>query len=322
MVANTLGVLITYYNEKELLTQCLESLLSQTPRPDEIIVYDDASAAPAAAYIPQAYSFVKVIRGNVNRGVGYARNVLMQACQCDFIHFHDSDDMFHPDWSEKIREIIDTSDTDLILTEISSFKDEILQSKHVLGLARLTEWGGDLVRFGLSGSILVPATTFRRELGLKIGGYRTRDILPQSEDFDFHIRLAATGLKYEVLLKPLIIQRLRSNSLSSDKKECLTSAITSTKLLSRELAPQYRSDLAEAAVRLASTLYKLGYLDEARAGFTVAQSIYPVSYKSLSLPYRFIAQLGGPETAEKIGAIYRRLPYSFRHFVRQATNLT
>ena len=52
MIEPTVGVLITYFGERELLRECLESLAQQTRAVDEILVYDDASSAPPAAYVP------------------------------------------------------------------------------------------------------------------------------------------------------------------------------------------------------------------------------------------------------------------------------
>ncbi|MGH7198477.1 MAG: glycosyltransferase family 2 protein, partial [Candidatus Omnitrophota bacterium] len=40
-------MLITYHNEGELLTECLDTLLSGPDTPDEILIYDDASGDPA-----------------------------------------------------------------------------------------------------------------------------------------------------------------------------------------------------------------------------------------------------------------------------------
>src|SRR2546427_12916521 len=63
----TIGVLITYHDERELLRECLESIARQTVPPDEVLVFDDASKAPAAAYVPAGLP-VRVLRTEANRG--------------------------------------------------------------------------------------------------------------------------------------------------------------------------------------------------------------------------------------------------------------
>ena len=71
-----LSVLITYHNEGELLTECLESLFQQEDRPDEVLIYDDASSVPAEKFVK--YFPVKIIRGEKNKGPAIGRNKLWQ----------------------------------------------------------------------------------------------------------------------------------------------------------------------------------------------------------------------------------------------------
>jgi GT2 family glycosyltransferase len=71
-----LAVLLTYYNEKTLLTECLSSLASQPEPPDEVLVYDDASVFPAQDFLlfPHPFSTLKIFRGEKNRGPAFGRN--------------------------------------------------------------------------------------------------------------------------------------------------------------------------------------------------------------------------------------------------------
>ena len=131
----TLGVLVTYHNEGRLLGECLDSLLHQKERPDEVLIYDDASEAPAEDYLPKDFSG-RIIRGDVNRGPSYGRNRLLRESQSDYIHFHDADDLFYPDWCGRIRQAIEESEPDVVFTEISSFREGEKVCERVLGLER------------------------------------------------------------------------------------------------------------------------------------------------------------------------------------------
>ncbi|MBI1760332.1 MAG: glycosyltransferase family 2 protein, partial [Acidobacteria bacterium] len=196
----TIGVLITYYNEKELLTEFLESLLKQTCQVDEILIYDDASTAAAEQYLPLRCP-AKVIRGSINRGPSYGRNILLQESQSDYIHFQDADDLFHPDWCLRVSQAIEATQAEWILTEISSYQNGELACERVLELNKrtgVTDW----VRQAIQGAILVPAGTYLRSKIQVIGGYR-KDLW-QSEDYDFHVRLAATDPSIAVIDEPLI----------------------------------------------------------------------------------------------------------------------
>ena len=305
----SLATLITYYGEEYLLKECLDSLLDQSDRPDEILIYDDASSLPAKDYIPANYP-VKVIRGEVNRGPAFGRNDLLKQTECEYVHFHDADDLFHPNWCEMVRETIDTTNADIILTEITSIREGEIISQKVLGLERLNAIG-DLVKFGLMGSILVPSTTFRREIGLNIGGYRTRDILPQSEDFDFHIRLFATGASFASILEPLIIQRLRSNSHSHKNSTlCWSSALTSIRLLSQELPNKYNNILAESCSRIGSILYSLDDKSQAEEAFNLAKTLGSPQFLGRSSLYKIIARISGQKIAEDVSSLYQSLKKS------------
>jgi glycosyltransferase involved in cell wall biosynthesis len=303
----TIGVLITYYNEREMLRECLESLLTQPKPPDEILVYDDASSNPAEDFLPLDFPG-RVIRGDTNRGPGHGRNVLLHESQSEYVHFHDADDLFHPDWCQEVRSAIDRTAADIVLTEITSVRDGRRVSEHVLGLSTLrTE--PDLVSFGLRGSILVPATTFRRVLGERLGGFRTREVLPQSEDFDFHIRLAA-GSRYTVVARPLVTQRLRDGSHSSSadgQRLCWTSAVTALDLLATELPVRYRDEIADAYVRVGTQLLGAGARDEARVAYRKATSIGRPRYVRRPWTYRIVAQVLGPEAATWLSRARRRL---------------
>jgi hypothetical protein len=194
----------------------------------------------------------------------------------------------------------------VVLTEITSIRDGVTVSERVLGVDALQE-DGDLVRFGLRGSLLVPSTTFRRGLALEIGGFRPREVLAQSEDFDFHIRLAAAARSYAVVSRPLIIQRLRSGSHSADLEACWTSAVRAVELLADTLPAQYRIDAADAAARLGSELYAIRSPSHAREAFRLARRLGPARFLHRPRGYRLVAQLLGPSAAEWVGATYRRI---------------
>ena len=297
----TLGVLITYFNEQELLRECLDSLLSQREEPDEILIYDDASVDPVEAYVPKG-NRIRIIRGDVNKGPGHGRNVLLRASQSDYIHFHDADDLFHPDWCQRVRDAVGEAGADVVFTEVSSRGEGGLQCKRVMGLDRLVS-EGDLIRFCIRGAILTSAGTYRRSAVLAIGGYR--EALWQTEDFDFHIRLAASNPRYTVITEPLVT-RLRVGR-SKNQAEVWGCALETISSAAQELPRQYRPDLAERAAGVGSILFQLGLRVKARQAFRLADELGPPTLKSRGPLYRRIARHLGPEWAEWAGWAWRRL---------------
>ncbi|MGH7197405.1 MAG: glycosyltransferase family 2 protein, partial [Candidatus Omnitrophota bacterium] len=212
----SLGVLVTYHNEGELLTECLDTLLSGSDTPDEILIYDDASGDPAERYVKKEHP-VRIIRGEENIGIGLARNELMRASQSDFVHFQDADDFFDPRWCAAVRGAIGAGETDLVLNNVSAVEPGSRESapQRLYDFSELRA-SKDLLDFFLSEYtyVLVAMSTFRREAALRAGEFLPREVLNFAEDFEFHMRLFALGLKYEVVEEGLVIKRRRPNSLS------------------------------------------------------------------------------------------------------------
>ncbi|MEL7122803.1 MAG: glycosyltransferase family 2 protein [Bacteroidota bacterium] len=298
---NKLSVLITYFNEKELLKECIDSLLSSGNKPFEILIYDDKSSFPAIQYIPKE-PIIKVITAKENRGPGFGRTTLLNSAKGNYIHFHDADDLFHPDWLKYIVQTIERSSPDLILTGIESRIGKEIKSSDVMGLNKMDLTDINLTKLGLSGSILVPSTTFRKKLGLLVGGYLPREILPQSEDFHFHIALAKEINTVEVINKPLIYQRIRPNSHSNKAGQlvCYTSALKALNLLEDDLKIEYKYELAQSYSRIGYNLFVNGDKKNARIAFSKAKKYGISTFENRSKIFNLIAKNFNQELAERI----------------------
>jgi glycosyltransferase involved in cell wall biosynthesis len=299
---HSLGILITYFNERGLLRECLESLISAGERPEEILIYDDASQYPAKDYVPDGCP-VEIVRGETNRGPSFGRNALLKRSRSEYIHFQDADDLFDANWLNRVRRAVDEAQPEAVFTEISSFHADGRRTEKVLNLARLVR-EGDLLRFCLQGPLLVPSGTYQRQTVLSVGGYQ--ETRWQSEDFDFHVRLAHRGIRYEVIDEPLIDIRIRSDGRSQNVREVWSSTLASLEEFAAELPAAYHADLAEAAATSGSMLYRAGDRARASEAFRLARRLGPPTYGRQLAPYRWIARCCGPETAERAIAWYQR----------------
>lgn len=296
------SVLITYYNERGLLTECLESLRTQTAPVDEILVYDDASQYPARDYVPPGLP-VRVVRGAANIGPGRGRNALLAEASGDWVHFHDSDDLFHADWSERVggqfREGADT-----VLTEVEAIRGGVLQPWPVIGFDPAAA-ERDMLTVALRGVILVIAGSHRTSLARQTGGFR--ESLWQSEDFDFHVRIAAALPVVRAIGDPLVTIRVREESRSQNRYECWRDLLASVRLLADELPPERRPELAERAFQAAVELHRLGHPAESAAAVKVARGLGRIEYRYASRLQKATYRLLPLPWAEAVGSSYRKL---------------
>lgn len=100
----TVSLIVPCYNAAKTLRLCLESVLAQTRRPDEIVVVDDASTDGSAAIAEELGC--RVVRLPENRGVSAARNAGVAHTTGEIIFFLDSDVALRPDAVANALEIL------------------------------------------------------------------------------------------------------------------------------------------------------------------------------------------------------------------------
>ena len=94
------SVLVAVYNSSRYLTQCLDSLLSQTLRDIEVICIDDASTDDSYEILTSYASRdsrIRLLRNTVNIGQALSRNRGIDIALGQYTCFLDSDDWFSPD---------------------------------------------------------------------------------------------------------------------------------------------------------------------------------------------------------------------------------
>jgi glycosyltransferase involved in cell wall biosynthesis len=309
----TLGVLITYHGEGALLTECLESLRPQMKLIDEVVVRDDASTIFAERFVPKMRG-VTISRSDANVGPSASRNALLRASRCDYIHFHDCDDLFDRSWAARIRRAIEEGAPDVVLTEVSSTLADGTIVPNLIGLRSFA--GSEPVRFCLRSSILPAAGTYRRTAVERIGGYR--EWLRQSEDYDFHIRLMASEMSTLVIDEPLVTRRQRTASHSGDARGVWREAVRALVSLRKELPDRYGNDIADALARMASNLYGLGDRRAARYAYMQASRAGRSTFAHRPRPFRTLARLTSPLIAEGMARQYRRfVPARWRRTISQ-----
>src|SRR3990167_10854 len=110
----TISCIIPSYNQSQYLNSAISSALDQTVKAHEIICVDDGSADNSLA-VAQSYEDlgVKVI-SQTNRGLPSARNSGIAVATGDFILPLDADDMLLENAIEKITEVAEQTNADII----------------------------------------------------------------------------------------------------------------------------------------------------------------------------------------------------------------
>lgn len=91
-----ISIIVPVYNKEDYIIECINSLLEQSYKNIEILIYDDLSTDSS---LKKLEIFIDdrifIYRGAVNKGVKYGRDFLLQKANGDFISFFDADDVCH-----------------------------------------------------------------------------------------------------------------------------------------------------------------------------------------------------------------------------------
>ena len=90
-----ISVIIPTFNRKKTLARAIQSVISQSLSPYEILIIDDGSNDGTKEWVKENFQNIKYIYQN-NHGVSSARNVGIENAYGDWVAFLDSDDEWLP----------------------------------------------------------------------------------------------------------------------------------------------------------------------------------------------------------------------------------
>ena len=199
---------IPCFNQSQYLADCIESILTQTVKPHEIIICNDGSQ-DETRYIAKSYPEVKYIE-QVNKGLASARNTMIMNMTGDYLYPLDADDMMLENCIEKIIETIEKNpDVDIIAPSFKCFgkhtESVILTDNPVLEDFKIAN------RIGYFSAI-------KKEALLEIGGYSPR-MTHGYEDYHLWVNLLSNGKKIITIKDILILYRTKENSMITDAQK-------------------------------------------------------------------------------------------------------
>lgn len=205
---STISVLLPiYYKESvSVIEKCLQSMLQQTVKPDEIVcALDDPSTDEIEAAIDRfaEKSGIKIVKCYCRRGsgLGAVLNIGVQHCSRDYIARMDADDFAVPERLEKERDYLDGHpETDVVGSNIAEFdKDpkEIIAYRNVPA-----DDAGCKEMLKRRDPINHMAAMYRRESILKAGNYSSE--MMSCEDTYLWTAFYAAGLHFANIQENLI----------------------------------------------------------------------------------------------------------------------
>lgn len=109
-VVNFIPYLSGYYEQSlDVLTACLNSICENTPKPFDLMVFDNHSCLEVREFLLENHQQGKIqylILSEQNIGKMGAWNTMFGAAQGKYVAFADADILFCPDWYEKSLELI------------------------------------------------------------------------------------------------------------------------------------------------------------------------------------------------------------------------
>jgi glycosyltransferase involved in cell wall biosynthesis len=180
MAKPSVAIVIPCFNQKRFLRKAIESALSQTIPPDEVIIVDDGSREKLST-VMSVFPRAQLIRQD-NRGLAGARNTGARAARSDRIIFLDADDQLQPKAIAAGLECFDDNPDAAFV--YGGFTIVTRKSRETEFKAVSTH--RDLVRTNWIG--MVATVMFDRRKLLAEGGFD--ESLGMCEDWDAYLRLS------------------------------------------------------------------------------------------------------------------------------------
>lgn len=196
----SLSVIINARNEEKFIAGCIESILNQTRKADEIIVVDHKSTDKTTE-IASKYP-IKIIEAKRSKR-GYARDIGWRNATGDIIIYADADDLFSENWIDEIEKKFNEG-ADAVIDRIKVYKPKNLFEKSMDAVYDLRY--KDYKPFS--------AWAFKREVLEKTGGFKDIWI----EEYELGIRLLKQNYKILLADKALRYHRGEPRSFSNNIK--------------------------------------------------------------------------------------------------------
>lgn len=254
----TVSVVIAAYNCARYLPEAIESALSQTLPPLEVIVIDDGSTDDTTEVVARYEGKIRYIRQQ-NMGIAAARNAGIRIARGSLIAFLDADDIWFPSFLAQQREAL--SRTGAGLAHSSFYHWESATDKKWPPLRDDSLFDGNCYRKFFWNETGDPASAFmvRRSCFDAVGLFDEGIPGGCCEDLEMWTRIARR-FPFTYIGKPLLLRRRHDSNITRQTQRIAEGYFWAKQ---RALAadPELRRELGEKSVRahLSGSAFDAGY---------------------------------------------------------------
>ncbi len=267
----TVSVIIPTYNRAHYLTECVNSVLTQTSPVDEILVVDDGSTDSTRELVSEWKGRVTYLSQR-NAGAAAARNLGLRAASGDLVAFQDSDDLWLPEKNALQLDFFRCHpEVEVVFGLMANFEDEqdeltaeigdravyeLLRATHT----HVTDMFSLLLRHNM---VPTPTVMFRRSCVDKAGLFDAN--LRISEDFEYWLRMSSV-CRFAFMDRVLLRRRRHDSNLINDRQTRLRCRISILQSMADRFPQLTAEQLSGLDRQLAGLHYDLGslYLREGR----------------------------------------------------------
>lgn len=208
MTSPGISLIIPCYNAALYLREAIDSALSQTVKPRQIILVDDGST-DGSLQIARSYGSALAVIAQANAGAAAARNRGLVEADQPLITFLDADDRLAPRKCERqLQELERHPNAMLCICRVCDF------------------WSPELPASGRQSANLVPqlrpgqASTWmiRRGAFDRVGMFNTSKVFEFSEGSELYSRFENAGIKAVCIDDVLLQRRLHATNMTTNSK--------------------------------------------------------------------------------------------------------
>ena len=220
---SSVAIIIANYNYGRFVAEAIESVLSQTMAPDEVLVIDDCSIDGSEEIIARYADRVRFVRNSRNLGIIGNFNKAVSLTTSSYIGFLGADNRMRSDYVERCKAVLDRDEglavayTDLLLFGPRASLLAARVGAEMISESITERWPVYLWRFREPSAqhleqlpvdnFIHGSSMYRRQAFAKVGGYKPSN---RAEDHDLFVRMVTAGWGAARVPFPLIEYRQHS----------------------------------------------------------------------------------------------------------------